>query len=65
VGARKPWVLAVVGLFTTFVVILFVLASAAIDIPSEVSLPLIVLAAVLLRSFKNRRERHAALERLG
>jgi hypothetical protein len=54
VNTRKPWVVAVVGVFTVFTVIVFVLASANVGIPSEISLPLIVLAAIAFRSFKNR-----------
>jgi hypothetical protein len=57
VSTRKPWVVAVGVLFLVFAVVLFVLASAAVDVPSEVSLPLIVLAAIAFRMFRNRRGR--------
>jgi hypothetical protein len=60
VNTRRPWVLAVRGLFTILAVILVVLASATVDVPSEVSLPLVVLAAVVFRSLRNRRRRAAA-----
>lgn len=56
----KPWVVAVVGLFTIFAVIVSVLGAANVGVPSEVSLPLIVLAAIGFRSFKNRRRRAAS-----
>ena len=59
VRTRKPWVVAVVVLFTVFALIVFVLASATVGVPSEISLPLLVLAAIAFRSVKNRRARVA------
>src|SRR3954471_12662339 len=59
VRTRKPWVVAIVVLFTVFAVIVFVLASATVGVPSEISLPLLVLAAIAFRSVKNRRARVA------
>ena len=59
VRTRKPWVIAVVALFTVFALIVFVLASASVGVPSETSLPLIVLAAIAFRAFRNRRGRVA------
>jgi len=60
VRTRNPWVLAVAGVFTVVALIVFVLASAAVGVPSEVSVPLIVLAALAYRSFKNRGGRVAS-----
>jgi hypothetical protein len=55
VSTRKPWVVAVVGLFTVVAVIAFVLASAMIGVPSETSVPLLILLAFIsLGSFRNR-----------
>jgi hypothetical protein len=59
VRTRKPWVVAVAVLVTVFAVIVFVLASATVGVPSETSLPLLVLAAIAFRSVKNRRARVA------
>jgi len=59
VRTHKPWVVAIVLLFTVFAVIVFVLASATVGVPSEISLPLLVLAAIAFRSVKNRRARVA------
>lgn len=58
-STRKPWVVAALGLFTVLALIVFVLAAATVGIPSEVSLPLIVLAAIAFRSFHKRRQRIA------
>lgn len=51
---------AAAGLFTVVALIVFVLAGATVGVPSEVSLPLIVLAALVFRSFKNRGGRVAS-----
>jgi len=59
VHTRKPWVVAVVVLFTVVALTVFVLASATVGVPSEISLPLLVLAAIAFRSVKNRRARRA------
>ena len=56
-ATHNPWILAVLGLFIIVAVIIFVLAAATVGVPSETSLPLIVLAAIAFRSFKNRRGR--------
>jgi len=55
VDTRNPWVVAGVGSFIVVALVVFVLLSAAVDVPSEISLPLIVLAALAIRSFRNRR----------
>jgi hypothetical protein len=54
VAGRQSVGVAVVGLVTVVALIVFVLASATVDVPSEVSLPLILLATLAFRSFKNR-----------
>jgi len=59
VHTRKPWVVAVVVLFTILALVVFVLASATVGVPSEISLPLLVLAAIAFRSIKSRRARVA------
>jgi len=60
VGTRKPWVVAVVAVSTVLAVIVFVLAAATVGVPSEVSLPLIVLAAIAFRSLRKTRTRAAS-----
>jgi len=42
-------------LFTVFALIAFVLASAAMGVPSETSVPLLIAVLVAFGSFKNRR----------
>ena len=44
-------------LLTIAAVIVFVLAAALAGVPSEISLPLIVLAAFAVRTFRKRRQR--------
>jgi hypothetical protein len=49
----------VVAVFTAFIVVAFVLASATIGVPSEVSVPLLILLAfITLRAFKEDRRVH-------
>jgi len=55
VSTRKPWDVAIVVLLVVFAVVVFVLLSAAVGVPSEISLPLLVLAAIAFRAFRNRR----------
>jgi hypothetical protein len=58
-SARKPWPVAVVVALMVVALIVLVLAGATVGVPSELSIPLIVLAAIAFRSFKNRRGRVA------
>jgi hypothetical protein len=57
VSERDPWVVAGVVLLTIVAVIVFVLAAAMAGVPSEISVPLIVLAAFAVRTFRKRRQR--------
>lgn len=52
---RNPWVVAVAGLLTVVGVVILVLTSATLGVPSEISVPLMLAAIVTFRWFKNRR----------
>src|SRR5262245_39901274 len=57
--------MAAIGFFTVVALIAVVLVSAAVDVPSELVLPMIVLAALAFRSLKHPRRGQGTAFRCG